>query len=116
MRPDERAVFGTCDSARHRAGGERRRDRRRGLGGRLGGSEILVSTKMLRVELLSVKIDLESEFEKGVLDCAVCGTRDSIEDVFCRDDVQTWARISSPQRSGVNADDSSRSWTGNARP
>jgi hypothetical protein len=28
---------------------------------------------MLRVELLSVKADLERELEKIVLDCAVCG-------------------------------------------
>jgi hypothetical protein len=36
---------------------------------------IVVSTKMLRAELLSVKADLERELEKVVLDCAVCGKR-----------------------------------------
>jgi hypothetical protein len=34
---------------------------------------IVVSTKMLRAELFSVKSDLERELEKVVLDCAVCG-------------------------------------------
>jgi hypothetical protein len=40
-----------------------------------GSDKDVVSTKMLRVELLSVKADLERELEKVVLDCAVCGKR-----------------------------------------
>lgn len=40
-----------------------------------GSDKIVVSTRMLRAELLSVKADLERELEKVVLDCAVCGKR-----------------------------------------
>jgi hypothetical protein len=38
-----------------------------------GSDRIVVSTKMLRAELLSVKADLERELERLVLDCVVCG-------------------------------------------
>ncbi|HEX7072018.1 MAG TPA: hypothetical protein VF190_14490 [Rhodothermales bacterium] len=41
----------------------------------MGRTKIVVSTKMLRAELLSVKADLERELEKVVLDCSVCGKR-----------------------------------------
>jgi hypothetical protein len=37
-----------------------------------GSARIVVSTKMLRAELLSVKADLERELERLVLDCVVC--------------------------------------------
>jgi hypothetical protein len=40
-----------------------------------GSDKIVVSTKMLHAELLSVKSDLERELEKVVLDCTVCGKR-----------------------------------------
>jgi hypothetical protein len=40
-----------------------------------GSDKIVVSTKMLRAELLSVKADLERELEREILDCAVCGKR-----------------------------------------
>jgi hypothetical protein len=40
-----------------------------------GSDRIVISTKTLRAELLSVKADLERELEKVVLDCAVCGKR-----------------------------------------
>lgn len=40
-----------------------------------GADKIVVSTNMLRAELLSVKADLERELEKVFLDCAVCGKR-----------------------------------------
>jgi hypothetical protein len=40
-----------------------------------GSNEIVVWTKMLRAELLSVKADLERELEKVVHDCTVCGKR-----------------------------------------
>lgn len=46
------------------------------MGAGLDGSDrIVVSMKMLRAELLSVKADLERELEKAVLDCTVCGKR-----------------------------------------
>lgn len=38
-----------------------------------GSDKIVVSVKMLRAELLSVKADLERELEKIVLNCVVCG-------------------------------------------
>jgi hypothetical protein len=38
-----------------------------------GSDKIVVGTKMLRAELLSVKGDLERELERVVLDCVVCG-------------------------------------------
>jgi hypothetical protein len=42
------------------------------MGTGLGSHRIVVSIKMLRVEL-SVKADLERELERIVLDCAACG-------------------------------------------
>jgi hypothetical protein len=39
-----------------------------------GSDKIIVSTKMLRAELLLVKADLERELEKAVLECTVCGS------------------------------------------
>jgi hypothetical protein len=38
-----------------------------------GSDRLVVRTKMLRAELLSVKADLERELERVVLDCVVCG-------------------------------------------
>jgi hypothetical protein len=40
-----------------------------------GTDRVVVSTKMLRAELLSVKADLGRELECEVLDYAVCGKR-----------------------------------------
>jgi hypothetical protein len=38
-----------------------------------GSDRLVVSAKMLRAELLSVKADFERELERVVLDCEVCG-------------------------------------------
>jgi len=38
-----------------------------------GSDKLVISTKMLRAELLSVKADLERELEREYLDCVVCG-------------------------------------------
>src|SRR4029450_6791315 len=38
-----------------------------------GSHKLVVSVKMIRAELLSVKADLERELERVVLDCVVCG-------------------------------------------
>jgi hypothetical protein len=38
-----------------------------------GSDRLVVSTKMLRAELLSVKAELERELERQVLNCVVCG-------------------------------------------
>jgi hypothetical protein len=40
-----------------------------------GSDRMVISTKMLRAELLSVKSDLERELERLVLDCTACGKR-----------------------------------------
>jgi hypothetical protein len=38
-----------------------------------GSDKLVVSAKMIRAELPSVKADLERELERVVLDCTVCG-------------------------------------------
>jgi hypothetical protein len=40
-----------------------------------GSDRVVVSTKVLRAELFSVKADLERELERVVLDCTACGKR-----------------------------------------
>jgi hypothetical protein len=43
-----------------------------------GSGRPVVSIKMIRAELLSVKADLEREIERVVLDCAACGSACSL--------------------------------------
>lgn len=74
VRPDERAVLerGIQRVTEQAASADAIVDEAMAAG-RDGSDKIVLSTKMLRPELLSVKADLERELEKVVLDCAVCG-------------------------------------------
>jgi hypothetical protein len=74
VEPDERAVLGRAIQrvTEQAAAADAIVDD--GMEAGLDGSDrIVVSTNMVRAELLSVKSDLEREPERVVLDCVVCG-------------------------------------------
>jgi hypothetical protein len=76
LRPDERAVL-ECTIRRitDKPRSKTRSSTRRWVASLDGSDLIVVSTKMLRAELLSVKADLERELEREVLDCSSAGRR-----------------------------------------
>jgi hypothetical protein len=74
MRPDERAVLERAIQRVTEQAANADAIVGEAMDAGLGGSHrLVVSTKILRAELLSVKGDLERELERLVLDCAACG-------------------------------------------